>query len=113
MTIFLDKHKDHCSVIAAAFYYVYEAVLYINLGERMTSFCGTCSSPNSIKKSFGIAFNANFKKNMLAIIFNGGWMVMMRLHLGATHREGRPVSLKYGVSLKGLPYHIDDEIISL
>ena len=54
-----------------------------------------------------------FKKNMLTMIFDGGWMVTMRLHLGAVQREDRPVLLKYDVSLKGMPYHIDDEIIPL
>ncbi len=54
-----------------------------------------------------------FKKNMLTMIFDGGWMVTMRLHLGAAQRADKPVLLKYDVSLKGMPYHIDDEIIPL
>ncbi len=54
-----------------------------------------------------------FKKNMLTMIFDGGWMVTMRLHLGAAQRADKPVLLKYDVSLKGMPYHMDSEIIPL
>ena len=54
-----------------------------------------------------------FKNNMLTIIFDGGWMVTMRLHIGASLRFDRPVALKYDISLKGLPYQIENELICL
>ena len=46
-------------------------------------------------------------------IFDGGWIVTIRLHLGAVQKADRPVSLQYDVSLKGMPYRMEDVIIPL
>ncbi len=55
---------------------------------------------------------SSFKNNMITLIFDEGWMVTSRIHLGALAEKGRPVSLKYDIALKGLPYHIESEAIS-
>lgn len=53
----------------------------------------------------------SFKNNMLTLIFNGGWMVTMRLHLASLARKQTKVSIKIDVSLKGHPYKMDEEVI--
>lgn len=57
---------------------------------------------------------SSFKNNMLTIIFDGGWMVTMRVHNATLIKENiRPVDFKYDVQLKGIPYRMEEEIIPL
>ena len=57
-----------------------------------------------------------FRSNMMTLIFDGGWMVTMRLHLASLPRNGEcisPMQLKYDIALKNLPYGMEDERIPL
>lgn len=58
----------------------------------------------------------SYKSNMMTLIFDGGWMVTMRIHstsLSSTRGTISPSQLMYDISLKNLPYGMEDERISL